>query len=129
VTLAGANYQTLIGGNLYGLFGTSTSSPVVAAFFSLVNAQVMMMMMYTYINKNERVSKKLLSIRFHTDQPKRCKYKKIMLSNAQVMKKSNSRKIKSHPPRNRVIYIYVYLYIYIYISMASSRSIGISRKM
>jgi hypothetical protein len=36
-----------------------------------------MSMMFTYKNYNERVSQNLYSIHFHTDQPKRYKYKKI----------------------------------------------------
>jgi hypothetical protein len=37
------------------------------------------MMMFPYVNYNERVSQNLYTIRFHTDQPKRRKYKKILV--------------------------------------------------
>ena len=38
VSLAGANYHVYIGGTEYGLYGTSASAPVVAGFFSNINA-------------------------------------------------------------------------------------------
>jgi hypothetical protein len=38
---------------------------------------IMIMMIFTYTSYNERVSQNLHSVRFHTDQPKRHKYKKI----------------------------------------------------
>jgi hypothetical protein len=41
--------------------------------------KMMMMMMFTYINYNERVSQNLYSIRFYIDQPKRHKYNKLSM--------------------------------------------------
>jgi hypothetical protein len=38
-----------------------------------------MMMMFTSINYNERVSQNLYSIRFHTDQPNRYKYRNMSM--------------------------------------------------
>jgi hypothetical protein len=44
------------------------------------SSYLMMMIIFTYINYNEKVSQNLYSIRFHTDQPKRHKYKKISIT-------------------------------------------------
>eukprot|EP00981_Chlorochromonas_danica_P002127 scaffold424_cov165-Ochromonas_danica.AAC.27 len=38
IALLGANYQVVVNGSFVGLYGTSCSSPVMAAFVSLVNA-------------------------------------------------------------------------------------------
>jgi tripeptidyl-peptidase I len=38
VSLAAAKYRTIIGRKVYGLYGTSAAAPVVAGFFSNVNA-------------------------------------------------------------------------------------------
>lgn len=38
VSLAGANYRVVIGGRIFGLYGTSASAPVIAGFFSNMNA-------------------------------------------------------------------------------------------
>jgi tripeptidyl-peptidase-1 len=38
VSMAGLNYQVVVGGNIYEVSGTSASSPVVAAMVSLVNS-------------------------------------------------------------------------------------------
>ena len=38
VSLAGANYRVYIGGEVYGLYGTSASAPAVAGLFSNINA-------------------------------------------------------------------------------------------
>ena len=38
ISLAGANYYTVLGGRGYGLYGTSCSTPSVAGFFSNINA-------------------------------------------------------------------------------------------
>jgi tripeptidyl-peptidase-1 len=40
VAMAGHNYEVVIGGQLYGVSGTSASSPVVAGMASLVNAKL-----------------------------------------------------------------------------------------
>ena len=38
VSLAGANYRVIVGGRAFGLYGTSASTPVIAGFFSNMNA-------------------------------------------------------------------------------------------
>ena len=38
VSLAGAKYRVILGGKAYGVYGTSAAAPVVAGFFSNINA-------------------------------------------------------------------------------------------